>query len=90
LKGGSNAAASSLEELGRVAEPIAPQLMELSGQQAVRSILISMGKMPTERYFGEKQRAEGVLQNGRRMEWKYPSPDIGENKRRPKEAESGD
>lgn len=90
LKNGSGAAGSSLEELRDIAKPLIPELEKLENQQPARSILITLGKLPHDRFFGPKAHEEGLRLNAQRLEWRYPSPDPAENARRPKEAESGD
>ena len=90
LKDGSGAAGSSLEELGTIATPLIPQLEAMENQQPARSILINLGKLPYDRYFGPKAHAEGLTLNAGRMEWRYPSPDPAENAKRPKETQAAD
>lgn len=90
LKNNNQSAASALEELGKIAEPLVPELMPMSKKAPVRSILISLGKMPFEEYYGKKLIAQGIEMNAKRPEWKYPSPDPAVNAKRPKEEQSAD
>jgi arylsulfatase A-like enzyme len=90
LRDGSNAAASSLEELGPVAKPLVPQLKEVRNKQPVRSILINFGELPFDEYYGPRSHAQGLAQNARRPEWRYPSPDPAANAKRPAEQDAAD
>jgi hypothetical protein len=83
-------AASALEEMGHLAAPIEPQLMEMKQKMPIRSILISLGKLPFEEYYGKKMIKQGIEANGKRMAWQYPSPDPAVNMKRPKEEQAAD
>jgi arylsulfatase A-like enzyme len=83
-------AASALEEMGYLADPIEPQLMEMKQKMPIRSILISLGKLPFEEYYGKKMIKQGIEANGKRMAWQYPSPDPAVNMKRPKEEQAAD
>ena len=53
-------AASSLEEMGHLVDPIEPQLMEMKRKMPIRSILIKLGKVPFEEYYGKKLIKQGI------------------------------